>query len=102
MSCASIDCHTCRAKDLQEQRKAEAYVRRMAALGVPIPVPDRLTHLQQQAPAQGQQAPAMYGGVDVGSDAYQQHHMQGPPSTSGRPTYGAPNGSLHWELPQVR
>ena len=96
-----IDCHTCSAKDLQEQRKAEAYVRRMAALGVPVPVPGRLADQQQQAPAQWQQAPASYGGVDVGSDAYQRQHMQGPPSTSGRPTYGAPNGALHWELLQV-
>lgn len=97
-----IDCHTCRAKDLQEQRKAEAYVRRMAALGGPVPVPDRLRSQQQQAPAQWQQAPASYGEVDVGSDAYQRQHMQGTPSTSARPTYGAPNGALHWELPQVR
>eukprot|EP00891_Asterochloris_glomerata_P001251 jgi/Astpho2/1251/Aster-x0992 len=89
------------AKDLQEQRKAEAYVRRMAALGGPVPVPDRLRSQQQQAPAQWQQAPASYGEVDVGSDAYQRQHMQGTPSTSARPTYGAPNGALHWELPQV-
>ena len=97
-----IDCHTCRAKDLQEQRKAEAYVRRMAALGVPVPVPDRLISQQQQAPAQWQQAPASYGEVHVGSDAYQWQHMQEPPSTSARPTHRAPNGVLHWELPQVR
>ena len=92
----------CRAKDLQEQRKAEAYVRRMAALGVPVPVPDRLAIQQQQAPARWQQAPASYEGVDVGSDAYQRQHMQGPPSTSGRPTYRASNEALHWELPQVQ
>ena len=102
MSYASIECYTCRAKDLQEQRKAESYVRRMAALGVPLPVPDRLANQQQQAPCQWQQAPASYVGVDVSSDAYTRQHMQGPPSTSGRPTYGAPNEALHWELPQVR
>ena len=102
MSYAGIECYTCRAKDLQEQRQAEAYVRRMAALGVPVPVPDRLANQQQQAPCQWQQAPASYGGVDVSSDAYTRQHMQGPPNTSGRPTYGAPNEALHWELPQVR